>query len=235
MQRRASASLAPSTTYTATITTGAQGATGAALASNYPWTFTTETTPSAVAVSFGTTYQTIRGFGGSTAWLGQMPPKVATALFSPTSGINLSILRVRIDPEGSASGGGTHNLPYETSEWDYEAANGKEAVANNPNAIVFATPWTAPTAWKLNGSASVSDYGATWNESYNSCSEGTGYCGGYLNPSDYANYANYLEDFVHFFNTINGFNLYAISMQNEPEENVTYESCVWTPDQMRCV
>jgi len=227
-----SAALASSTTYTATITTGAQGATGAALASNYTWSFTTEAAPSAVAVSFGTTYQTIRGFGGSTAWLGQMPAKVATALFSPTSGLNLSILRVRIDPEGSASGGGTQNLPYETSEWDYEAANGKEAVANNPNAIVFATPWTAPTAWKLNGSASVSDHGATWNESYNSCSEGAGYCGGYLNPADYANYANYLEDFVHFFNTVDGFNLYAISMQNEPEENVTYESCVWTPDQM---
>jgi len=228
-----SPALAPSTTYTATITTGAQGATGAALASNYTWTFTTNNSPSAVAVSFGTTYQTIRGFGGSTAWLGQMSSGAAKALFSPTSGLNLSILRVRIDPEGSASGGGIHNLPYETSEWDYEAANGAEAVANNPNAIVFATPWTSPTAWKLNGSSSVSDDSATWNQSYNSsCGEGTGYCGGYLNPSDYANYANYLEDFVHFFNTVDSFHLYAISMQNEPEENVTYESCVWTPDQM---
>jgi O-glycosyl hydrolase len=228
-----SPALAPNTTYTATITTGAQGATGAALASNDTWTFTTENTPSAVAVSFGTTYQTITGFGGSTAWLGQMPAKVATALFSPTSGLNLSILRVRIDPEGSASGGGAHNLPYETGEWDQEAANGAEAVANNPNAIVFATPWTPPATWKLNGSSSLSDDGATWNQSYNSsCGEGTGYCGGYLNPSDYANYATFLEDFVHFFNTVDGFNLYAVSMQNEPEENVTYESCVWTPEEM---
>ena len=64
------------------------------------------------------------------------------------------------------------------------------------------------------------------------CGEGAGYCGGYLDPNHYADYANYLEDFVKFFNTTNGFNLYAISMQNEPEENVTYESCVWTPQQM---
>jgi hypothetical protein len=141
-----SPALAPSTAYTATITTGAQGSTGAALASNYTWTFTTENTPSAVAVSFGTTYQTIRGFGGASVWLGQMSSGAAKALFSPTSGLNLSILRVRIDPEGSASGGGTYNLPYETSQWDYEAANGREAVANNPNAIVFATPWTPPAA-----------------------------------------------------------------------------------------
>jgi O-glycosyl hydrolase len=227
-----SPALASSTTYTATITTGAQGATGAALASNYTWTFTTGVTPAAVAVSFGTTYQTIRGFGGASVWLGQMSAGAAKALFNPTSGLNLSILRVRIDPEGSAAGGGNHNMPYETSQWDYELTNGKEAVANNPNAIVFASPWSPPVAWKLNGSSSVSDDGETWNQSFNSCSEGAGYCGGYLNPLDYANYANYLEDFVHFFNTYAGFNLYAVSMQNEPEENVTYESCVWTPEEM---
>jgi O-glycosyl hydrolase len=227
-----STALAYSDSYTATITTAAKSAVGAALASNYTWTFTTGASASAAAVSFGTTYQTIQGFGGSTAWLGQMPSAVATALFSPTSGLNLNILRVRIDPEGSASGGGAHDLPYETGEWDYEAANGAEAVANNPNAIVFATPWSPPAAWKLNGSSSVSDDGETWNQSFNSCSEGTGYCGGYLNPTDYANYASYLEDFVQFFNTVDGFNLYAISMQNEPEENVTYESCVWTPEEM---
>jgi O-glycosyl hydrolase/methionine-rich copper-binding protein CopC len=227
-----SPALAPSTAYTATITTGAQSSTGAALASNYTWTFTTGATPSAVAVSFGTTYQTIRGFGGASVWLGSMPPRVATALYSPTSGLNLSILRIRIDPEGTAAGGGTYNMPYETGEWDQELGNGKLAVTTNPNAIVFASPWSPPAAWKVNGSSSVSDDGATWNESYNSCSEGTGYCGGYLNPLDYANYASYLEDFVRFFNTNAGFNLYAVSMQNEPEENVTYESCVWTPDQM---
>jgi O-glycosyl hydrolase len=227
-----SAALAYSTSYTATITTGATSSAGAALATNYVWSFTTGANPNQVTVDFGTTYQTIRGFGGSTAWLGAMPTAVATALFSPTSGLGLNILRVRIDPEGSASGGGAHGLPYETSQWDSEATNGQEAVANNPNALVFASPWTPPAAWKLNGSGSVSDQGATWNESFNSCAEGAGYCGGYLDPNHYADYANYLEDFVKFFNTTDGFNLYAISMQNEPEENVTYESCVWDPDQM---
>jgi O-glycosyl hydrolase len=228
-----SIALPASTTFTATIGTGAQSSTGAALASNYTWTFTTGASPSSVAVSFGTTYQTIQGFGGSTAWLGQMTTKVATALFgSGTNDLNLSILRVRIDPEGSPTSLGAKGYVYETGEWDQEAANGAEAVANNPNAVVFATPWTPPAAMKLNGSSSVSDDGETWNQSYNSCSEGTGYCGGYLNPADYASYATYLEDFVNFFNHVNNFNLYAISMQNEPEENVTYESCVWLPEEM---
>jgi len=232
-----SPALAPSTAYTATITTGAQGSTGAALASNYTWTFNTGANPTAVAVSFGTTYQTIRGFGGSTAFLGQMPTKVATALFSPTSGLNLSILRVRIDSTGSPSGGGAQNLPYETSQWDYEAKNGQLAVAANSKAIVFASPWSPPNSMKNTSSSQpYFDNGAA-----GSCNPldplPIGYCGGYLDPTSdgnkgYADYANYLEDFVHFFNTTNTFNLYAISMQNEPEENVDYESCLWTPQQM---
>jgi O-glycosyl hydrolase len=230
------ASLAYNTSYTATITTGAESSAGAALASNYAWTFTTGASPNQVTVDFGTTYQTIRGFGGSTAWLGEMPSAVATALFSPTSGLGLSILRVRIDPTGSAS---STPYPWETSSpndggnWLEEAANGAEAVAANPNAIVFASPWTAPATWKLSGTSTTVS-GTTFNEAFNStCGEGAGYCGGYLDPNHYADYANYLEDFVKFFNTTNSPQLlYAISMQNEPEENVTYESCVWTPQQM---
>ena len=227
------AALAPSTTFTATVSTGAQSASGAALAANDTWTFTTGTSPSAVAVSFGTTYQTISGFGGSTAWLGTLTSAQATALFSPTNGLGLSILRMRIDPEGTSSGGGTYGYPFETGEWDQELANANETVAANPNAIVFATPWTPPAMWKLNGSTSISDDGQTYDEAYASCgTEGTGYCGGYLDPNHYGDYANYLEDFVNFFNNKSTTKLYAISMQNEPEENVAYESCVWTPEQM---
>ena len=228
-------SLAYNTSYTATITTGAQSAAGAALASNYVWTFTTGASPNQVTVDFGTTYQSIRGFGGATVWLGEMPSTVATALFSPTNGLGLSILRVRIDPTGSAS---STPYPWETSSpsdggnWLEEAANGAEAVAANPKAIVFASPWTAPATWKLSGTSTTVS-GTVFNEAFNAtCGEGTGYCGGYLDPNHYADYANYLEDFVKFFNTTNSFNLYAISMQNEPEENVSYESSVWTPQQM---
>jgi O-glycosyl hydrolase len=216
--------LAYDTTYTATITTGVQNSAGAALAANYLWSFTTIANPNLATVDFADTLQTIRGFGGSTAWLGKMPQAVATALFSPTNGLGLSILRVRIDPEGSPTGGGTFGYPYETGEWDYEAANGGLAVAANPNAVVFATPWTPPASMKTSSTAQPYYSG--------SCSPAADYCGGYLNPSNYAAYASYLEDFVTFFNSRNNFDLYALSMQNEPEENVDYESCLWTPQQM---
>jgi len=218
-----SATLAFDTQYTATLTTGVTNAAGTPLAQNYTWTFTTAASnPNLATVDFSDNLQTIRGFGGSTAWLGVMPQAVATALFSPTNGLGLSILRVRIDPEGSPSGGGASGDPYETGEWDQELTNAQEAVAANAKAIVFASPWTAPASMKSTSTT----------QPYSSCTEGTGYCGGYLNPADYAAYATYLEDFVSFFNANAGFNLYAISMQNEPDQNATYESCLWTPQQM---
>ncbi len=220
------ASLAYNTSYTATITTGAQSSAGAALASNYGWTFTTGASPNQVTVDFGTTYQTIRGFGGSTAWLGSLTTQQATALFNPTictgsnsgsCGLGLSILRVRIDPEGTS----TTAPPYYTGEWAAELTNAIEAKAANSNAIVFASPWTPPASMKTNATVSYSSCGG----------EGVGYCGGSLITADYGAYAQYLEDFVTYFAN-NGVNLYGISMQNEPDENVDYESCVWTGAQM---
>ena len=197
--------LAYSTSYTATITTAAKSSAEAPLASNYVWTFTTGANPNAVTVDFGTTFQTIRGFGGSTAWLGQLTAAQATALFNQTSGLGLSILRVRIDPTGSASS----SPAYVTSNWTQELTNAQEAIAANSNAIVFASPWTPPVSMKSN----------------NNTVEGT------LNTGSYGAYASYLEDFAQYFSS-NGAPLYAISMQNEPDATVTYESCAWTPAQM---
>jgi O-glycosyl hydrolase len=174
-----------------------------------------------VTVNYSAPQQTIRGFGGSTAWQGQLTTPQATALFSPTSGLGLSVLRMRIDPTGTAATGW---VPSDGS-WLEELNNAKEAVAANPNAIVFATPWTPPASMK-NTSAAQPYYSGT-------CSPAAGYCGGYLDPSNYAAYAAYLEAFVTWFNSNSTFDLYAISMQNEPDyANVDYESCSWTAAQM---
>src|SRR5437773_3116569 len=48
-------SLAPNTTYTATITTGARDLAGNALATNFVWTFTTGVTPDTTAPTVGAT------------------------------------------------------------------------------------------------------------------------------------------------------------------------------------
>jgi O-glycosyl hydrolase len=146
-------------------------------------------------VDFGTSNQTIRGFGGSTAWMPQMSTAQVNSLFGSASNqIGLSILRVRIDPSyttGSAA------------NWGTELANAQEAQALG--ASVIATPWTPPASMKSNNST----------------------IGGTLNPSSYGAYANYLESFVTFMAN-GGVNLYGISMQNEPDAVVSYESCTWT-------
>lgn len=72
---------------------------------------------------------------------------------------------------------------------------------------VWATPWTPPVADKSN----------------NNAVEGT-----MTNPTAYA---TFLVGFVNYMKQ-NGVNIYAVSAQNEPDANVTYESCVYTPATM---
>ncbi|MGD0098685.1 MAG: cellulose binding domain-containing protein [Terracidiphilus sp.] len=149
---------------------------------------------STATISFGTSEQTIRGFGGSEAWMPQFTTAQANALFGTGNNqLGLSILRLRIDPSSTTGG----------SNWATELANAQ--MAHSLGATVIATPWTPPAAWK----------------SSNSTVEGT------LNTSEYAAYAGYLNAFTAYLSA-GGVPLYAISMQNEPDANVTYESCVWT-------
>jgi glucuronoarabinoxylan endo-1,4-beta-xylanase len=171
----------------------------------------------AAAVDFGSSVQTIRGFGGSTAWMPELTSEQANTLFGTGENqLGLSILRVRIDPS-TVTGG--------SSNWGTELANAKAAQAAGSDVIVFATPWTPPAAWKTN------TQGVLYNNSPPNSNGTDALWGGSLNTADYANYASYLESFVTYMAN-NGVNLYGISMQNEPDVNVSYESCVWTGAQM---
>jgi glucuronoarabinoxylan endo-1,4-beta-xylanase len=145
-------------------------------------------------INFNTTFQTIHGFGGAESWMPAFTTAQSNALFGTANNqLGLTILRVRIDPSLTTGG----------SNWATELANAQ--AAHSRGALVFATPWTPPAAWK----------------SSNSTVEGV------LNPSEYGAFAGYLNAFTAYM-AAGGVPLYAISMQNEPDANVTYESCVWT-------
>ena len=88
-----------------------------------------------VNVDFNDVRQRIDGFGASDAWNPALTDAQADLLFSPTSGIGLSILRVGIDENGD-----------DMSSY----SNATKAAARG--AIVWAAPWSAPAAWKNNGS-----------------------------------------------------------------------------------
>ena len=57
------------------------------------------------AINFNTTYQTIRGFGTSTAWQPVLNSTQANNLFGVGAGqVGLTILRSRIDPSSTTGG-----------------------------------------------------------------------------------------------------------------------------------
>lgn len=97
--------------------------------------------------------------------------------------------------------------PFGPGEWATELSNAKRVAALG--AIVMATPWSPPAAMKTNSNTT----------------------GGSLKSSSYADYADYLESFADYMST-NGAPLYALSIQNEPDIKVNYESCDWTAQEM---
>lgn len=77
-------------------------------------------------------------------------------------------------------------------------------------AKVIAAPWSPPARMKTNNDLE----------------------GGSLKPDSFAVYAAYLNDFAEYM-ADNGAPLYGLSIQNEPDIQVNYESCDWTSGEMR--
>jgi glucuronoarabinoxylan endo-1,4-beta-xylanase len=90
-----------------------------------------------------------------------------------------------------------------TGNWADEIANAKAAQARG--ALVFASPWSPPAYMKDNNST----------------------VGGSLLPQHYGDYVAWLNNFA---SNIPG--IYAVSVQNEPNINVSYDSCTWTEAQL---
>ncbi len=97
-----------------------------------------------------------------------------------------------------------------SSSWSYEVEVAKRAQEHG--AILFGTPWTPPPALKSVNTNS--------NEN-----------GEYLLPENYAAFANHLKSYVDYYKS-QGVDIYAVSVQNEPDWKVSYDGCSYTPQQM---
>ncbi len=95
------------------------------------------------------------------------------------------------------------------NNWSQELATAKSAIAHG--AIVFASPWNPP-----------SDMTETFNHNGDTSAKRLRY-------DKYDAYAQYLNDFVSYMKN-NGVDLYAISIQNEPDYAYTWTW--WTPQEM---
>lgn len=84
-------------------------------------------------INGATSYQTIDGFGFSSAWCGTLSSAKNNALYNT---LGMSLLRVRID---------------QSNNWSEETANA--AAAHSHGVKVLGTPWSPPVQWKSNGSS----------------------------------------------------------------------------------
>jgi len=87
--------------------------------------------------------------------------------------------------------------------WADEKVNAQKAKTRG--ALILASPWTPPASMKTNSSIIA----------------------GELKTSSYADYASYLKRFCDTMGNVD-----VISIQNEPNINVTYESCKWNATQL---
>ena len=98
-------------------------------------------------------------------------------------------------------------VPVDQNEFSLNIPTAK--LAYSMGVTIIASPWSPP-AWMKSNDTTV---------------------GGRLNDTSYASYAAHLKSFVDFM-AGNGVPLYAISVQNEPDVHVGYESCDWNANEL---
>ncbi len=194
--------------------------------------FTGPTPVNQCAVDWNTTYQRIDGFGGSSAWSSSstMTPAVAQVYFSTNNnfrytntvgvvstnnGAGFSLLRNHIYYANDTS---ASSVPSTTETGFMQAAQGY-------GARVWSTPWTPAAGFKATND--IYDSGIATGGGLN----GGNYLGSGHNITN-INYASQLANYVVSMKSA-GINLYALSIQNEPDADVTsYEACQWTAAQI---
>ena len=183
------------------------------------------------AVNWNSVFQRIDGFGASSAWQGTWNQSEANLFFSTNNGllytnnlnvvstnngIGLSLLRNHIAYAGTTSSNAVPTT-VETSIMQMAQALG---------ARVWSTPWTPPAGFKSTND--IYDSG----EATDGGIDGGSYLGSGNNITN-LNYASQMANYVASMKNTYGVNLYAVSIQNEPDADVTsYEACQWSAAQI---
>lgn len=193
--------------------------TGGTMASNTPINGTS-------TVDWNNVHQRIDGFGASSAWNSSWTTAEADLLFSTNNnvsyqsgtynGVGLSLLRNHMYYANTTA----------ASDSDSTTEGNIMQLAQARGARVWSTPWTPAAGFK-----STSDIYDS-NQATDSGLDGGSYLGSGNNITN-INYANQLANYVASMKSTYGVNIYALSVQNEPDANVTsYEACQWTGAQI---
>lgn len=99
-------------------------------------------------------------------------------------------------------------IPPDENQWSVNLPSATRA--HEMGVTIMASPWSPPASMKTNSDL----------------------VGGELREDMYQAFADYLNDFNTYMEA-EGVSIYGVSVQNEPDIQVDYESCDWSPEQMR--
>jgi len=154
-----------------------------------------------VAVNFASEKQVIRGFGGINhpVWIGDLTAaQRETAFGNGPNQLGFTVLRIWISDN--------------SSQWSQELTTAKKAIEHG--AIVFASPWNPPSSMLKTGQST-----------YNSSTE---YRNTKIMRADkFSEYVDHLNAFIKYMKD-NGVDLYAVSVQNEPDYGYHGDWTEWT-------
>ena len=181
-----------------------------------------------------TKYQKIDGFGGTGMngqWADVYTQEKVNLLWGQGDGqVGLNIMRLRISPDESSW---NRTVPEYSNPVRW-------ARKTNPNLLVFSTPWTPPVQFKKDGfTAPYQNSFGTWvYPLVRSKWGGNSSSGSTILDDKMSDFADYLERYRAAMEKA-GASIDIISIQNEcdytPTEGgstATYESCIYTPQQM---
>ena len=174
-------------------------------------TISAPSTNGQTVVDGGNVHQRIDGFGASSAWDGSWTMTQANMFFST----NVSGAGTSLDGRTNFNFNsiGLSLLRSRIAPGGTTVENTIMQYAQARGARVWSTPWSPAANFKSNGNVN-----------------GGSFVG---NTANYMAYANQLAGYVVNMKKTYGVNLYAISVQNEPDAIVTtYDSCNWTAQQI---
>lgn len=158
-------------------------------------------------VDWNNVHQRIDGFGASSAWRSTWTASEADMFFSTNSGTGTSVDGKTNFPFNGIGLSLLRSRVNTNGIGTYESSIMQMAQARG--AKVWSTPWSPPPQFKSNGNVNG---------------------GNFLSASNQA-YANLLASYVVNMKNSYGINIYALSVQNEPDVSASYESCLWTAQQ----
>jgi glucuronoarabinoxylan endo-1,4-beta-xylanase len=158
-------------------------------------------------VDWNNVHQRIDGFGACSAWRSTWTQAQANMFFSTNSGTGTTL-------DGktnfSFNGIGLSLLRSRIVPGGTTVENTIMQMAQSNGATVWSAPWSPQASFTTGDTVDGSD----------------------INPADYQAYANQLAGYVVKMKSQYNVSIYAISVQNEPADSESYESCVWTPQQI---